>query len=88
MAGHAISTAMVLAAGMGTRLRPLTDTQPKPLVNVGGQPVILRTLGALKQAGIQRVVINTHYLAPMLEEAVKASNPGLSLHFSLSLIHI
>lgn len=79
---YVITTAMVLAAGLGTRLRPLTDTTPKPLVNVGGLPVIIRSLIALKNAGIQRAVINTHHLAPMLEEAVKAANPGLTLHFS------
>ena len=79
---YLITTAMVLAAGLGSRLRPLTETTPKPLVNVGGMPVIIRSLVALKAAGIQRVVINTHHLAPMLEEAVKAANPGLTLHFS------
>jgi len=79
---HSINTAMVLAAGLGSRLKPLTDTMPKPLVNVGGMPVIIRTLRALKAAGIERVVINTCHLAPMLEAAVKAANPGLKLHFS------
>jgi MurNAc alpha-1-phosphate uridylyltransferase len=78
-----ITTAMVLAAGFGSRLRPLTDNMPKPLVNVGGKPIILRTLEMLWEAGIQRVVINTHYLAPMLEAAVKAGAPqGMILHFS------
>ena len=78
-----IKTAMVLAAGMGTRLRPLTDTMPKPLVNVGGKPVILRTLQMLADAGIERVVINTHYFAPMVESAVKAATPlGMTVHFS------
>lgn len=82
-----IRTAMVLAAGVGSRLRPLTDETPKPLINVGGQPVILRTLGMLAAVGIERVVINTHYMAPMLERAVmaglgKAAPAGLAVHFS------
>lgn len=81
--GAPIHTAMVLAAGFGTRLRPLTDNMPKPLVNVGGKPIILRTLHMLAEAGIERVVINTHYLAPMLEMAVKAGAPaGMAVHFS------
>lgn len=78
-----LTTAMVLAAGFGTRLRPLTDTMPKPLINVGGKPVILRTLEMLHAAGITRAVINTHYLAPMLESAVRAGAPaGMAVHFS------
>lgn len=77
-----ITTAMVLAAGMGSRLRPLTDDTPKPLINVGGQPVILRTLLALKKAGIERVVINTHYLGRYVETTVTANPMGLNVIFS------
>lgn len=83
---------MVLAAGKGSRLRPLTDTTPKPLVNVAGKPVLLRTLDALHAAGIQRVVINVHHLGQMIETAVKAHAVGMSrkeggyfkeIHFSV-----
>lgn len=78
-----VTTAMILAAGMGSRLRPLTDEMPKPLINVGGQPVILRTLNTLAKAGIARVVINTHYLAHQLETTVRANTPpGMTVHFS------
>jgi MurNAc alpha-1-phosphate uridylyltransferase len=77
-----IHSAMVLAAGLGSRLRPLTDDVPKPLINVGGQPVILRALAALKMAGIKRVVINTHYLGSMVERTVQANSMGLTIHFS------
>ena len=77
-----IHTAMILAAGMGSRLKPLTDDTPKPLINVGGQPVILRALQAIKAAGIQRVVINTHYLARMVESTVGANRMGLHIIFS------
>lgn len=81
MAGG-ISTAMLLAAGLGSRLRPLTDNTPKPLINVGGQPMIVRTLRLLKQAGLKRVVINTHYLPKLIRDTVRAHNPGLEIHFS------
>lgn len=78
-----ITTAMVLAAGMGSRLKPLTDEMPKPLINVGGVPVIIRTLRFLKAAGIVRVVINTHYMAPMMKEVIGAQAPaGLKIQFS------
>lgn len=78
-----INTAMILAAGMGSRLRPLTDTIPKPLINVGGQPMLLRTLRMLADAGIERVVINTHYLAQQVENAVRANTPAeMVVHFS------
>lgn len=83
MAAVKINTAMVLAAGMGSRLRPLTDNIPKPLINVGGQPVLLRTLKLLAAAGIERVVINTHYLAQQVEATVRAHAPaGMVVHFS------
>jgi len=59
--------AMLLAAGEGRRLRPLTLKTPKPLIEVGGQTLIERHLQALRAAGITEVVINTHYLAENIE---------------------
>jgi len=59
--------AMVLAAGLGTRLRPITDNLPKPLVEVAGRAILDRVLDALLDAGVARCVVNTHYLAPMIE---------------------
>lgn len=83
MSSTRISTAMILAAGMGSRLRPLTDDTPKPLINVGGTPVVFRTMKLLANAGIERVVINTHYLSSILESAVRANTPsGMVVHFS------
>jgi len=55
--------AMILAAGLGTRLRPLTDSLPKPLIPVGGQPLIYYHLALLRKYGITDIVINVHYYA-------------------------
>ncbi len=59
--------AMVLAAGLGTRMRPLTATRPKPLIEVGGKPLIDHMLGALAAAGVQRAIVNVHYLPEQIE---------------------
>lgn len=57
-----ISTAFVLGAGLGTRLRPLTEKMPKPLLPVGGRPIITSALEHLLTIGIKRFIINTHHL--------------------------
>ncbi len=61
---------MILAAGLGTRLRPLTDTIPKPLLPVGGVPLIVWNLLLLRAGGIREIVINLHYLGSMIEETL------------------
>lgn len=60
------NTAMVLAAGLGTRMRPLTDDRPKALVEVGGKALIDHTLARLAEAGVQRAVVNVHAFADRL----------------------
>jgi MurNAc alpha-1-phosphate uridylyltransferase len=60
-------TAMVLAAGFGQRMRPLTDKMPKPLVKVAGKPLLDHVLDRLADAGVTRAVVNVHYLAEQIE---------------------
>ncbi|MDY7098844.1 MAG: nucleotidyltransferase family protein [Pseudomonadota bacterium] len=62
---------MVMAAGLGKRMRPLTATQPKPLVRVAGKPLVDHALDRLADAGVAKVVVNVHYLADALEAHVK-----------------
>ena len=58
---------MVMAAGLGKRMRPLTATRPKPLVEVAGKPLIDHVLDRLRAAGVRRTIVNVHYLADALE---------------------
>ena len=69
-ATHRPTTAMVLAAGLGTRMKPLTDIVPKPLVPLGGYPMIDHVLDRLRDAGITKAVVNVHHLADKLEDHV------------------
>ncbi len=62
-----ITQAMVLAAGLGARLRPITDTTPKPLVRVGGTPMIDHVLDILAESGVCHAVVNVHHLADQME---------------------
>lgn len=78
-------TAMVLAAGLGTRLRPLTDMRPKPLIEVADRTLLDRTIDRLAEAGVTRFVINLHHLADQLESHVQrraAADPGLDFLLS------
>jgi NDP-sugar pyrophosphorylase family protein len=66
--------AMVLAAGLGTRLRPLTDNRPKALVEVAGRTLLEITLNRLRSFGIQDVIINVHHFADMVVDYLRAKN--------------
>lgn len=74
---------MVLAAGKGTRLAPLTDRTPKPLLPVHGKPLIFHLLARLRQAGVNEVVINTHHLGEQIEHALSVLDVSdMRVHFS------
>jgi NDP-sugar pyrophosphorylase family protein len=75
--------AMVLAAGVGSRLRPLTDRTPKPLVAVGGRPMIETVLRRLRAAGVREVVVNTFHLADELENWL-GDHADLGLRIAIS----
>ena len=66
--------AMVLAAGLGTRLRPLTDSRPKALVEVSGRTLLEITLERLHEFGVSEVIVNVHHFADMILEYLKAKN--------------
>jgi N-acetyl-alpha-D-muramate 1-phosphate uridylyltransferase len=74
-AGASIETAMVLAAGFGTRMRPITDRIPKPLVRLAGRPLIDHVLDRLAEAGIKRAVVNVHHFADQVEEHLDGRDP-------------
>jgi MurNAc alpha-1-phosphate uridylyltransferase len=70
--GQVPETAMVMAAGLGKRMRPLTATRPKPLISVAGRALLDHVFDRLRSAGIKRAVVNVHYLADALEAHLKA----------------
>jgi MurNAc alpha-1-phosphate uridylyltransferase len=74
--------AIVLSAGLGKRMRPLTATRPKPLVEVAGRTLLDRVLDHIRTAGIGRVVVNVHYLADAVEAHLAARDQGLDLRIS------
>jgi mannose-1-phosphate guanylyltransferase len=75
--------AMILAAGLGTRLRPLTDNRPKALVEVAGRTLLEITLSRLKSFGIRDVIINVHHFAQMIVDYLKA-NDDFGMHIAIS----
>lgn len=81
-----IDQAVILAAGMGTRLRASEDALPKPLTVVGGMPLIKRTILTLREAGVRRVVVVTGFMAELVQESVAAdpafAEAGVTVDFA------
>lgn len=75
--------AMIFAAGLGTRLRPLTDSKPKALIEVGGRPMLERVILKLKESGFNHIVINVHYLSGQIIDFLHAKeNFGIKIDVS------
>ena len=78
-----VKQAMIFAAGLGTRLKPLTDTMPKALVRVGDKPLLWHVLMKLRAAGFERIVINVHHFAQQIVDYIGANQSfGLDIRFS------
>lgn len=80
--GDVPATAMVMAAGLGKRMRPLTATRPKPLIEVAGRSLIDHVLDRLKAAGVAKAVVNVHYLAGSLEAHLSNRVEGIEIAIS------
>ncbi|HYM03013.1 MAG TPA: nucleotidyltransferase family protein [Stellaceae bacterium] len=78
---------MVLAAGLGTRLKPITDRIPKPLVSVGGRALIDHAIDRLEEVGVARVVVNVHYKADMIARHLETrTRPSIKLSVESDLL--
>jgi N-acetyl-alpha-D-muramate 1-phosphate uridylyltransferase len=78
---------MVLAAGLGTRLRPLTNALPKPLVELNGRTLLDHAIDRLAAAGVEHVVVNTHYLAPMIaRQLALRDRPRIEISYEPELL--
>lgn len=75
---HISSPLLIFAAGFGTRMGGLTADRPKPLIQVGGRPLIDHALAVAEAAGVSRVVVNTHYLAPQIKDHLRGRNVRFS----------
>jgi N-acetyl-alpha-D-muramate 1-phosphate uridylyltransferase len=75
-------TAMIMAAGLGKRMRPLTATRPKPLIEVAGQSLLDHVLDHLRAAGVTKAVVNVHYLADAVEAHLASRDHGLEIMIS------
>lgn len=81
--------AMIFAAGLGTRLKPITDTMPKALVSVGGEPLLKRVVLRMRDAGFTRIVVNVHHFAQQIIDYLEANNNfGLDIRISDETQHL
>ncbi|MCE2993282.1 MAG: NTP transferase domain-containing protein [Candidatus Jidaibacter sp.] len=78
---HNIGHALILSAGFGTRLRPITDNTPKALVEVDGVPMLDRIISQIKRSGINKIYVNSHYLSDKLHDHIKANHTDVVISF-------
>jgi MurNAc alpha-1-phosphate uridylyltransferase len=78
-------TAVILSAGLGTRMRPLSLTKPKPLLALEGRPILAHTLDRLRQAGVAHIIVNAHHLADQIAGFLQAY-PGVVLSVEETLL--
>ena len=82
MQNKQINTAFILGAGLGTRLRPLTENTPKPLLEIGGRPIITYAMAHLRAVGVKLFIVNTHHCAEKYQEAFPDSSwQGIPITF-------
>jgi mannose-1-phosphate guanylyltransferase len=82
MADKKITTAFILGAGLGTRLRPLTENTPKPLLEIGGRPIVTYAMKHLRSIGVQRFIVNTHHCAKKYAETFQDNSwQGIPITF-------
>src|SRR5260370_37890689 len=80
-------TAMVLAAGLGSRLRPVTETIPKPLIEINGRSLLDHAIDRLALVGVERVVVNVHYMAAMIAaQLVRREHPRIEISHEPDLL--
>src|ERR1700721_636315 len=77
-------TAVILSAGRGTRMRPLTLTKPKPLLPLGGRPILAHALERLADARVNNIIVNAHHLADQMADFLSAY-PGVTLSREMEL---
>ena len=74
---------MIFAAGLGTRLKPLTDTLPKAMVPISGKPLLQHVIEKLKASGFDEIIINVHHFAEQIIDFVQANN-NFGIHIEIS----
>lgn len=81
-----IDQAFILCAGMGSRMRPYTDDRPKPMVELGGQPLLAHTIRQLKKAGVKKIGVNTHYKADVIRNWLTENEPDVFISHEETLL--